>query len=63
MPPVKEDQIDPKVVSFHPNEARKSVFAGKVFLFLEKKQASLSIPHEPLMKLLCQIQILVSDIQ
>ena len=38
MPPIKEDLIDPKVVSFHPNNARKSVFTGKLFLFLEKKQ-------------------------
>ena len=43
MPPIKEDLIDPKVVSFHPNEGRKFVFAGKLFLFLEKKQASLTI--------------------
>ena len=38
MPPIKEDLIDPEVVSFHPNNARKSVFTGKLFLFLEKKQ-------------------------
>jgi hypothetical protein len=40
-PAIKEDQIDPKVVSFHPNDARKSIFTGKLFLFLEKKQVSL----------------------
>ena len=41
MPAIKEDLIDPSVVSFHPNEARKHVFAGKLFLFLEKKQVRL----------------------
>ncbi|XP_028392471.1 nibrin-like isoform X2 [Dendronephthya gigantea] len=38
MPPIKEDLIDTKVVSFHPNVARKSIFVEKLFVFLEKKQ-------------------------
>ena len=37
IPPVKENLLQ---ALFHPNEARKSVFAGKLFLFLEEKQAS-----------------------
>ncbi|XP_046843588.1 nibrin-like [Xenia sp. Carnegie-2017] len=38
MPPIKEELIDPKTVSFHPNEARRSVFLGKLFLFSDQKQ-------------------------
>ena len=38
MPPIKEDLIDPQKVSFQPNEARKSLFAGKLFLFMEENQ-------------------------
>ena len=37
IPPIKENLLQE---SFHPNEARKSVFAGKLFLFFDKKQAS-----------------------
>lgn len=42
MPPIKEDLIDPTKVSFLPNKARKCIFDGKLFLFLDKKQVSLA---------------------
>ncbi|KAJ7381508.1 hypothetical protein OS493_001656 [Desmophyllum pertusum] len=38
LPPLKEETISSQVTSFLPNETRKTLFSGKTFIFISKKQ-------------------------
>ena len=40
LPPLKEETISSQGASFLPREARKSLFHGKTFIFISKKQVS-----------------------
>ena len=43
LPPIAESQLNPNEVSFKRDERRKTLFQGKVFIFLSPKQVSWKI--------------------